>query len=440
MTNILLVDDDSDFTLATQLLLKSKGHDVRIAASLLEARDALAAQKPDLLFVDLALPEGSGLELIEDNGPKAVIITGHPSVESAIRAVRGPVVDYLVKPLDTAQLVASIEAGMSNGSSSRKFKTPIGRTSSIIGESVPVKMLLKSIAEFGPTEATVLITGESGTGKDLVARALHEVRNRDEQFVAVNCGAIPKELIGSELFGHEKGSFTGASAKRAGIFERAKKGTVFLDEVAELPPDQQVALLRVLESRTVNRIGGEADVPVFARIVAATNKNLEKAVGEGGFREDLYFRLMVLPIHVPPLRERPGDVEILANYFLEMYAGEHGAPTAFSPDVLQRLNTHHWPGNVRELKHTLLRAAILNRGRDRINELPDNFDRPPSWSGDSDSLRPGMSIRDVEKKLIEKTLQHFDRNKKLTAEALGISLKTLYNRLSEYEDSADGST
>jgi DNA-binding NtrC family response regulator len=292
--------------------------------------------------------------------------------------------------------------------------------------------------EFGPTNATVLITGESGTGKDLVARALHDVRNSDEQFVAINCGAIPKELVGSELFGHEKGSFTGAAARRAGIFERAKKGTVFLDEVAELPPDQQVALLRVLESSVINRVGGEADVPVFARIIAATNKDLEKAVGDGSFREDLFFRLMVLPIHVPPLRERPGDVEILAQYFLDQYAGDHGAPPTFETEILRRLATYHWPGNVRELKHTVLRAAILNRGKGRIDVLPDNFDRPPSWSGDSDSLRPGMSIRDVEKKLIEKTLRHFDQNKKLTAEALGISLKTLYNRLAEYEKSGDG--
>jgi DNA-binding NtrC family response regulator len=359
-------------------------------------------------------------------------------VETAIRAVRGPVIDYLVKPLDKAQLVASIEAAGSGETPNRKRATRVASSVKIVGESAAIKALLKNIAEFGPTDATVLISGESGTGKDLVARALHDVRNSDEQFVAVNCGAIPKELIGSELFGHEKGSFTGAASRRAGIFERAKSGTVFLDEVGELPPDQQVALLRVLESNVVNRVGGEADVPVSARVVAATNKNLEKAVADGSFREDLFFRLMVLPIHVPPLRERSGDVQLLAQFFLEHYAGEHGAPSNFAPDVVEKLNAYHWPGNVRELKHAVLRAAILNRGKDAIKELPDNFDRPPSWSTDSDSLVPGMSIRDVEKKLIEKTLQHFDQNKKLTAEALGISLKTLYNRLSEYEEAGEG--
>jgi DNA-binding NtrC family response regulator len=438
MAKILIVDDDSDFTSATQQLLEAEGHDIQVAASLEEARQRLAGGNPDLLFVDLALPDGSGLELISDKGPKAVVITGHPSVETAIRAVRGPVIDYLVKPLDKAQLVASIEAAGSGETSNRKRPADIASSAKIVGESSAVKALLKNIAEFGPTDATVLISGESGTGKDLVARALHDVRNSDEQFVAVNCGAIPKELIGSELFGHEKGSFTGAAARRAGIFERAKNGTVFLDEVGELPPDQQVALLRVMESSVVNRVGGEADVPVFARVVAATNKNLEKAVADGSFREDLFFRLMVLPIHVPPLRERSGDVQLLAQYFLEQYAGEHGAPSNFAPDVMQKLNAYRWPGNVRELKHAVLRAAILNRGKDAIRELPDNFDRPPSWSADSDSLVPGMSIRDVEKKLIEKTLQHFDQNKKLTAEALGISLKTLYNRLSEYEEAGEG--
>jgi DNA-binding NtrC family response regulator len=439
MAKLLLVDDDSDFTSATRLLLQAEGHTVYVAASLEEARKSLAKEQPDLLFVDLALPDGSGLELIDDNGPKTVIITGHPSVESAVRALRGPVIDYIVKPHDKAQLIANIGEAEPRRKAKRKRPTNIARTANIIGESEPIKTLLGNIAEFGPTDATVLITGESGTGKDLVARALHDVRNSDEKFVAVNCGAIPKELIGSELFGHEKGSFTGAAAKRVGIFERAKNGTVFLDEVGELPPDQQVALLRVLESNVINRVGGEADVPVSARVIAATNKNLEKAVGDGSFREDLFFRLMVLPVHVPPLRERPGDIELLANYFLEQCAGEHGAPLTFAPEVMQKLNLYHWPGNVRELKHAVLRAAILNRGRDSIDEVPADFDRPLSWSNDSDSLRPGMSIRDVERKLIEKTLQHFDQNKKLTAEALGISLKTLYNRLCEYEESGDKS-
>lgn len=436
MARILLVDDDSNFTDATKVLLQAEAHDVRTAATVGEANGLLKAEKFDLLFVDLALPDGSGLELIHDRGPKAVIITGHPSIESAIKAVRGPVIDYLVKPLDRAQLIDNIEAAQSGASAKRRRPVESVRPSKMVGESEAMQGVLRAVAEFGPTEATILITGESGTGKDLIAEAIHIAHNKNARFVPVNCGAIPRDLIASELFGHEKGSFTGAAAKRTGIFERAKNGTVFLDEIGELPLDQQVALLRVLETHTVNRVGGEQEIPVTARIVAASNKDLEKAVQNGRFREDLFFRLMVLPINVPPLRQRKGDVELLANHFLEQFATEHGAPAALSSEVMQKLGRYHWPGNVRELKHVILRAAILNRGKKSIDDLPKDFDRPPSWSNDQDSLRPGMSIKDMEKILIQKTLQHFEGNKKQTAEALGISLKTLYNRLCEYEEKA----
>lgn len=433
MARILLVDDDTDFTSATQTLLRAEHHDVSTVGSVAEASGALRRESFDMLFVDLSLPDGSGLELIKDDGPKAVIITGHPSIESAIRAVRGRVVDYLVKPLDKNQLIRSIESAVDKPTRRIPSIDAI-RPANMIGESPAMKSLIKSIAEYGPTDVTVLITGESGTGKDLVAQALHNACNTDAKFVPVNCGAIPRELVASELFGHEKGSFTGAGAKRVGIFERARNGTVFLDEIGELPLDQQVALLRVLETGSIVRVGGEKEIPMTARIIAATNKDLEKEVTQGKFREDLFFRLMVLPIHVPPLREREGDISLLANYFLEVYAKEHGTPAKFSPRLLAKLESYHWPGNIRELKHTVLRAAILNRGKDKVDTLPDNFDRPPRWAEDVQGLRAGMSIKDVEKTLIEKTLDHFDGNKKLTAEALGISLKTLYNRLVEYEE------
>lgn len=438
MARILFVDDDADFTSATKNLLKAEAHDVHVAGSLQQAQSALEGGVFDMLFVDLSLPDGSGLELVRDDGPRAVIITGHPSMETAIRAVRGKVVDYLVKPLDRAQLLNSISAALTvdakrnTGNGSR---SPSRHMEGImVGESEAMQALKRTIADYATTDVTVLVTGESGTGKDLVAQALHKARDADQPFVAVNCGAIPHELIASELFGHEKGSFTGAAAKRKGIFERAANGTVFLDEIGELPPDQQVALLRVIETHMVQRVGGEKEIPVSPRIVAATNKNLEQEVSQGNFREDLFFRLMVLPIHVPPLREREGDIHLLANHFLGQYAAEHGTPTEFADETLDRLARYHWPGNIRELKHTVLRAAILNRGRAAIDRLPDHFDRPPKWEAGTDSLRAGMSIREVEKTLIEKTLEHFDGNKKMTAEALGISLKTLYNRLVEYED------
>ena len=436
MARILLVDDDSDFSSAMQKLLEGEGHRVDTASSASDAKTLLAQNPYGLMFVDLSLPDGSGLELIRKNGPKAVIITGHPSVKTAIRAVRGPVIDYLVKPLDKKQLLSCIEAAGEGGAKQEASPRATGKIQ-IVGESKAMRKVLAQVADFGPTDEPVLILGESGTGKDLIARQIHEMRQSGGPFVPLNCGAIPRELIASELFGHEKGSFTGATGKRKGVFERAGNGTVFLDEVGELPPDHQVALLRVLENRTIVPVGGEQEVPITAKVVAATNKNLEKQVSQGEFREDLFFRLMVLPIEVPPLRERDGDIELLARHFLSEYAETHDAPEEMDEKVVQALKHYHWPGNVRELKHTMLRMAILNRGREAIENLPDSFERPMDLNADQSAFHPGMSIKQVERSLIEKTLEHFDGNKTQTAEALGISLKTLYNRLSEYGHTED---
>ncbi len=431
MARILLVDDDSDFSTAMQSMLEAEDHNVDTAATASDAKALLTRNAYALLFVDLSLPDGSGLELIREDGPKAVIITGHPSVKSAISAVRGPVIDYLVKPLDKAQLLDCIEA-VGDAGAQKKKSSPAGNGIRMVGDSDAIRKLLRQVSDYGPTPEPVLILGESGTGKDLIARQIHELRGANGAFMPVNCGAIPRELIASELFGHEKGSFTGATDKRKGVFERAGNGTVFLDEVGELPQEHQVALLRVLENRTIVPIGGEAEIPVNAKVVAATNKNLEKLVRDGTFRKDLFFRLMVLPIEVPPLRERNGDIEVLARHFLEEYQETHDAPGEIDAEVLEALKRYHWPGNVRELKHAMLRMAILNRGADSISSLPDSFERPMDWNSDASELHAGMSIKQVERTLIEKTLEHFDGNKTQTAEALGISLKTLYNRLSEY--------
>lgn len=440
MARILFVEDDADFTAAVQPLLKSEGHDVHVATCLAEARTSIAQDKFDVLFVDLLLPDGSGLELVSEDGPKTIIITGHPSIESAIRAVRGAVVDYLVKPIDRSALLKSLECVADDDSGQRAGvrRRKTGHSwidSHLIGDSAPMQALRQRVTEYGTTDITVLVTGESGTGKELIAQALHEARDANRPFVALNCGAIPQELLASELFGHEKGSFTGAAARHKGVFERAEDGTVFLDEIGELPLQQQIALLRVLETKTVQRVGAETEIKITPRVVAATNKNLDEEVREGRFREDLFYRINVLTIHAPRLRDRGDDVVLLAGHFLAQYASEYGTPETTSGEALARLVAYPWPGNVRELKHTLLRAAILNRGKTQVGELPSDFGRP-AWLAPADVVAPGMSIREVERSLIERTLDHFSGNKKLTADALGVSLKTLYNRLKDYESSS----
>lgn len=439
MVSILFVDDDPDFTAAVGPLLEREGYGIHVAQSLSEARRLLEQQRPQLMFIDLLLPDGSGLELVSDHGPRAVIITGHPSIESAIRAIRGKVVDYLVKPVDSRQLRKTIRRVLDsqpipNASGKAADNDDYLSAVPLVGEFAPMLALRGLIRDYGETDVTLLITGESGTGKELVARAVHEVRGSDKPFIALNCGAIPPELLASELFGHEQGSFTGAMKRHRGLFERAEDGTVFLDEIGELPLAQQAALLRVLETQTVQRVGAEKEIPVSPRVVAATNNDLYQQIREGQFREDLFYRINVLNIHVPPLREREGDMKPLTSHFLTEYAAEYGTPENLAPAALERLMAHRWPGNVRELKHTLLRAAILNRGKPCIDTLPEDFDRPPAWAQPDSGLAAGMSIRDMERSLIQKTLEHFGGNRKKTADALGVSLKTLYNRLKAYED------
>ncbi len=437
MVGILFVDDDPDFTAAVRPVLERDGYAIHIAHSLAQARTLLQQHSPQLMFIDLLLPDGSGLELVSEDGPRSIIITGHPSIESAIRAVRGAVVDYLVKPVDSRQLRKTIRRALEGETTDPDAKPPDGdETSStplLVGKSAPMMALRSLIRDYGETDVTLLITGESGTGKELVAQAVHEVRGREKPFVALNCAAIPQELLASELFGHEKGSFTGAMKRHKGLFERAGDGTVFLDEIGELPLAQQAALLRVLETQTVQRVGAEHEIEVSPRVVAATNNDLARQIREGHFREDLFYRINVLTIHVPPLREREGDIERLTTHFLAEYAGEYGSPETLAPAAMERLTAHQWPGNVRELKHTLLRAAILSRGKTCIDTLPEDFDRPPAWTQPDSRLAAGMSIRDAERSLIQTTLEHYGGNRKKTAEALGVSLKTLYNRLKDYE-------
>jgi DNA-binding NtrC family response regulator len=317
----------------------------------------------------------------------------------------------------------------------RKRPTPrLQQFGALYGSSAPMERLYEMIAKVAPTDATVLIQGESGTGKELVAHTIHEMSGRrDKPFIAVNCGAISSNLIEAELFGHERGSFTGAHRTHKGYFERAAGGTLLLDEITEMAPELQVELLRVLESGTFHRVGGDHEIKVEVRVIAATNREPQRAVAEGTLREDLLYRLSVFPISLPALRERPGDVRLLAQHFLDLLNAEHDTHKRLTRRAFELLEAHPWPGNVRELKNLIERGFIL--ATDDVVEL-DGLLQPVSGcsrvSGNCLQFTVGMPLAEAERQLVMATLEHYGGNKKKAAEVLGVSLKTLYNRLSEY--------
>lgn len=302
------------------------------------------------------------------------------------------------------------------------------------GTSPTMERLYQQVERVAATEATVLLVGESGTGKELIARAIHQVSPRSEQtFVAVNCGAIPPHLIEAALFGHEKGSFTGAVKQHIGYFEHASRGTLFLDEITEMPTDMQVKLLRVLECGTFLRVGGDEEVKVDVRLIAATNRDLETAVKQGNLREDLMYRLAVFPVRIPPLRERGADIELLAQQFLQALNEKENTSKTFSRSSLEVIRSYSWPGNVRELKNVVQRAFILASDTLNIEEcISDLSSRKPTVHEGYLNFFVGTPLADAQREIILATLKHYSGNKRLTAEALGISLKTLYNRLKEY--------
>jgi DNA-binding NtrC family response regulator len=440
----LIVEDDPDFRASLAALVSHEGYETTEAATLAEARAALAAAPPDLALVDLGLPDGSGIELLrrEEGTPplELVVVTGNATVETAVEALRQGALDYLVKPIDRARL----RSVLANVSRTRELKQEVstlreelrelGRFGPMVGRSAAMQAVYDLIARVAPTQATVFVTGESGTGKELVARAIHQLSTRRARpLVALNCGAVSPSLIESELFGHERGSFTGADRRRAGYFEEAAGGTLFLDEIGEMPIELQVKLLRVLETECVTRVGASEPIHVDVRVIAASNRDPRKAVEEGSLREDLLYRLNVFPIHLPPLRERAGDVELLADHFLEELNAREGTAKRFSAAAIDHLCTLPWPGNVRELKNVVERAAILADTTIEPSALPESERRaapPPAEA--TLQIRVGSSIAEAERRLILATLDQLQGDKKRTAEVLGISLKTLYNRLNVY--------
>jgi len=444
----LVVDDDQDFRESLGVLVGREGYDVREAADLRGARERLAESYADVVLVDHSLPDGDGIELLHDELLAAncefVVITGNASVESAVRALRVGALDYLTKPVDRSRL-KSILAGVTR---TRQFKAEVrnlrgelrqlGRFGRLVGRSPAVQQVYDLMARVAPTQAGVLLTGESGTGKELAAETIHLLsRRREGPFLAVNCGAIASTLIESELFGHEKGSFTGADNSRRGYFEEANAGTLFLDEVTEMSSELQAKLLRVLETDTVLRVGASQVVPVDVRVIAATNRDPARAVQEKVLRGDLYYRLNVFPISLPPLRERGEDLELLADYFLDRVNAREGTRKTFLPAARAALRTYPWPGNVRELKNAVERAAILADTTIGPELLPSRGPGEPTTTpaagGPLLHVRVGSSLEDAERRLILATLEEFKGDKRRTAEILGISLKTLYSRLNLFQ-------
>ena len=442
----LIIDDDENFRISLEQLVQREGFVTRTAGSLAAARESLAAGVPDVFLVDLTLPDGDGLAWLRNepavSAAEVIVITGSTSVDSAVDALRGGALDYLTKPIDRARLRSTLvnvkrtRALKEEVGSLRGELRDLGRFGRMVGRSASILAVYDLVARVAPTDATVLIIGESGTGKELVAETLHRTSaRRDAVLLPVNCGAVSPNLIESELFGHERGSFTGADRQRRGYFERATGGTLFLDEVTEMPIELQVKLLRVLETGTVVRVGGTETIRVDVRVVAATSRDPVEAVKAGKLREDLYYRLNVFPIVLPPLRERPGDVDLLAQHFLDELNREAGTSKVWSRAALERLRSNAWTGNVRELRNVVQRAYILGDDEAPADVLlPANEAPPPApESGQVLQIRVGTSIDRAEQRLILATLELTGGDKKRAAEILRISLKTLYNRLNVYD-------
>ena len=450
MPHALIVDDDLDHLRGLAALVEREGFTTSVAETMANGRTAAGARPPDVILTDLVLPDGSGPDILRDLDvsprPELVLITGNATVDSAITALRLGILDYLTKPIDLPRLKTTL----AHVARTLEFKGEIGtlrselrklgRYGRLIGASAPMQRVYDLISKVAPTDASVLVFGESGTGKELVAETVRELSRRKRgPFLAINCGAVAPNLIESELFGHERGSFTGAAQRHRGVFERASGGTLFLDEITEMPIELQVKLLRVLETNVVMRIGGDEPVAVDVRIIAATNRNPIQAVAEGNLREDLYYRLNVFPIELPPLRERAGDIVRLATSVLEGLNEAEGTHKQLEPAALERLERHDWPGNVRELKNVVQRAFILANEDIDVSCFPVELGAATlplaaaTGNGAGGTVKVGTSLDEVERQLILATLEQFEGDKKRTAEVLGISLKTLYNRLNLYK-------
>ena len=444
---VLVVDDDRAHRTMLRAVLAGAGYAALEADDGDVALDVVRSEPVDVVLLDLRMPRVGGIEALEaihSARPDlpVVLMTAYASVDTAVAAMKKRAFDYLTKPVDVEDLRRTLDKALEFHrleEENRLLRERLGERfnfSSIIGRSRAMRELFETLALVAPSDATVLITGESGTGKELVANAIHEGSpRRDKPFVKVNCAALHENLLESELFGHERGAFTGATAQRKGRFEVAHGGTLFLDEIGDMSPATQAKVLRVLQEGEFERLGGTRTLRVDVRVLAATHRDLEAMVAEGAFRQDLYYRLSVVPVHLPPLRERREDIPVLAEHFLRVYAGKNRKEVrGFHPAAMDLLVRHDWPGNVRELQNAVERAVILCLG-DRITpqELPPALRAAGASPGPAPGREAGpRSLKEAERELILRTLEETGGNRTRAARLLGISRQTLLNKLREY--------
>lgn len=441
---ILLVDDNQEFVDSTQEILNMVGYRVICAANLAEARQKIKKHKFTHLLLDLMLPDGSGINILDDlsttqlDNINITIITGHPMVKKVVRTLYGPRVNYLIKPITFKNLKDALEGEFMAQGVDGSEPSIAPQRSILIGESPEIVDLKRTIELVSKTNANIMLLGESGVGKEVVAKLIHQESDASGELVSTNCGALNKDLVTSELFGHEKGAFTGAVDRKVGVFERAHNGTLFLDEITEMPLELQPNFLRALETQTVVRVGGAESILAQCRVISASNRSASELSEKQYLREDLYFRLAVFPIYIPPLRKRQGDIKLLAEHFLAELSADRSDSIKIDKSSLAVLEEYSWPGNVRELRHTIHRALILTEPGSEYLKLPDRIDSPFTTRNRDETsgvMEVGRSLNEVEKDLIYITLKAFQGDKTKTAKVLGISTKTLYNRLNEYEKS-----
>ena len=449
---ILVIDDDESLRRVLEYNLAQEGYAVLTASSGEQGLHLLKKEGADLVVSDVRMAGMDGLQVLEevrkvDLNIQVIILTAFGTIEMAVEAMKAGAFHYISKPFNRDELKLTIKKALQlkalereNVALRQELQTRLG-LDNIIAESPPMKQILEMLERVAPTETTVLILGESGTGKELIARAIHGSSPRAQgSFVAVNCAAIPENLLESELFGHVKGAFTGAIRDRVGKFEAADGGTIFLDEIGEMRPDLQVKILRCLEERSLERVGDNTLIRVDVRVLAATNKDLTKAIQAGEFREDLYYRLNVVPLSISPLRERREDIRPLAQHFLKRLGAQPRLTIA--PDAFQALETYDWPGNVRELENALERAMIFHRG-DAISlaDLPETLHAPRAKEAAALPLslpEAGLSLEEVEKELILRALQKHDWNQSRAARYLGITRHTLLYRMEKHSIARPG--